>query len=210
MTITAQFYTMLAMIGMGTFFGAAFDTYNRFLKRAKRKNWIVFCNDILFWLVQALIIFYVLYYVNKGELRFYIFLALLCGFAAYQSLFRKSYLRILEFFIKTVISIYRFLVKVFIYIIYRPVYALIMMIISILITLGRALLSLSKVAWRILLFLLKLIWAPFKWVLTKIWKLVPEKSRKKFTKLYGRFAGIIKKVKNYLRTTLFFNKKNGK
>ena len=48
MTISVQFLTMLAMIGMGSFFGAAFDTYNRFLKRAGRKRWIVFCNDILF------------------------------------------------------------------------------------------------------------------------------------------------------------------
>ncbi|MFD6438251.1 spore cortex biosynthesis protein YabQ, partial [Peribacillus sp. NPDC060186] len=38
MTLTIQFYTLLAMIGMGSCFGAALDTYNRFLKRSKRKR----------------------------------------------------------------------------------------------------------------------------------------------------------------------------
>ncbi|WP_371931952.1 spore cortex biosynthesis protein YabQ [Mesobacillus subterraneus] len=96
MTLSTQFLTMLAMIWMGTLFGASLDTHNRFLKRSKRKSWIVFINDILFWVFQGLSIFYVLFSVNMGELRFYIFLALLCGFAAYQSLFKNMYLKVLE------------------------------------------------------------------------------------------------------------------
>ena len=167
MTISAQFLNA-AMIGMGTFFGAAFDTYNRFLKRAKRKNWIVFCNDLLFWLLQALIIFYVLYLVNRGELRFYIFLALLCGFAAYQSLFKQAYLLILEFFIKTVIAIFRFLVRLYRTLIYRPIYLLVMMCISILLMLGRGLLAFSRFLYRVLLFLLKNYLSPSEMVVSEI------------------------------------------
>ena len=44
MTLTTQFYTLLAMIGMGSCYGAALDTYNRFLKRTERKRWIVFIH----------------------------------------------------------------------------------------------------------------------------------------------------------------------
>ena len=72
MTLTVQFYTLLAMIGMGSIFGATLDTYQRFLKRGHRNRWIVFINDILFWMIQGLIIFYVLFLVNHGELRFYL------------------------------------------------------------------------------------------------------------------------------------------
>lgn len=57
MTLSTQFITMLAMVGMGSFFGAALDTYNRFLKRDTQKHWLVFLNDILFWLLQGLTIF---------------------------------------------------------------------------------------------------------------------------------------------------------
>ncbi len=94
MTLSTQFLTMLSMIGMGSLFGAMLDTYQRFLKRPKRKSLIVFINDLFFWIIQALLIFYTLFQVNNGELRFYIFLALLCGFAAYQSLFKRLIFKI--------------------------------------------------------------------------------------------------------------------
>ena len=77
----------------GSLFGATLDTYNRFLNRNARKRWLVFLNDVLFWILQALFIFYILFSVNFGEVRFYIFIALLCGFAGYQALLKASVLR---------------------------------------------------------------------------------------------------------------------
>ena len=121
MTLTTQFYTLLAMIGMGSFYGAALDTYNRFLKRSERKRWIVFIHDVLFWVIQGLLIFYVLFLVNEGEFRFYLFLALLCGFSAYQALFKKLYRSSLELFIKIVINIFKFCVKSFQILIFLPI-----------------------------------------------------------------------------------------
>lgn len=186
------------------------DTYNRFLKRSKRKSWIVFCNDILFWILQALFIFYVLYLVNRGELRFYIFIALLCGFAAYQSLLKQGYLKGLESIIRLSISIYRFLVKLIVHMIYRPLYALVMMIISILVMLGRGLLGLVRFLLRVLLFLLKVILKPLQWIIHIIWNFIPKNIQKKFIKLYNKFAGFIRKSKNYLNSTLFTWKNKGK
>ena len=61
MTLSTQFLTMLSMIGMGSLFGAMLDTYQRFLNRPKRNHWIVFFNDLLFWVIQALLIFYTLF-----------------------------------------------------------------------------------------------------------------------------------------------------
>lgn len=72
MTLTTQFLTMISMAAMGSYLGAAIDTYNRFLFRSKRKSWLVFLNDIFFWILQGLIFFYVLFVINQGELRFYI------------------------------------------------------------------------------------------------------------------------------------------
>jgi len=111
MSLTTQFYTMLAMIAMGSIFGASLDTYNRFLQRGKRKRWIVFINDVMFWLIQGLAVFYILFLVNYGEVRFYIFVALVCGFAAYQALMKNIYLKLLEILISAVISIYQFIVE---------------------------------------------------------------------------------------------------
>ena len=144
MTLTIQFYTLLAMIGMGSCFGAALDTYNRFLKRSVRKRWIVFLHDFLFWIIQGLLIFYVLFLVNEGEFRLYLFLALLCGFSAYQALFKGVYQRFLEFLILLVIKVVRFLTKSVQMLIFLPIKWVIVTAISIIIGIGRFVLVLIK------------------------------------------------------------------
>jgi spore cortex biosynthesis protein YabQ len=198
MTLSTQFLTMLSMIGMGAFFGIMFDTYQRFLDRPNRKSWIVFFNDLLFWVIQALIIFYILFLVNNGELRFYIFVALLCGFAAYQSLLKSIYLKLLEFMINTVIAIYRFMRKAFQLLIYKPVLGLIQLVISIIILLGRGLFSLVQFILKVLVFILRIFWTPIVKIILILWKLLPKGIKKNVEKLYNRLAGIFLGIKNYL------------
>ncbi|WP_075979835.1 spore cortex biosynthesis protein YabQ [Bacillus massilinigeriensis] len=198
MTLSTQFLTMLAMIGMGCFFGAALDTYNHFLQRPKRKGWIVFFNDILFWTVQGLIIFYILFLVNKGELRFYIFLALLCGFAAYQSLLKQIYLRLLEFVISTIVTIYRFFVKMFQMLVYRPIYSLVMAIISFIILLGKGLYALVRFLLKILIYIIRMVLKPFSWILSLLWNKLPKGIKNIVEKLYNKMAGYFLKIKKII------------
>lgn len=197
MTLTTQFITMLTMVGMGSVFGATLDTYSRFLNRTKRKRWIVFINDILFWIVQGLAIFYILFLVNRGELRFYIFIALLCGFAAYQSLFKNIYLRLLEVIISMVISIYRFLLKVLYYLIYKPVYSLVFFTISLLLLVCKGLFSLFKTILKAVLLITRVIFAPVKWLLYQLWNILPKRIKKIVEKLYNSMAGYFMHIKNY-------------
>ena len=98
MSLTIQLYTMLSMIEW-VLDWSIFRYISTFLKRQERKRWLVFIHDILFWIVQALFVFYVLLLVNEAELRIYVFLALLCGFAAYQSLLKALYMKLLNFLI---------------------------------------------------------------------------------------------------------------
>ena len=198
MTLSTQFLTMLSMIGMGSLFGAMFDTYQRFLNRPKKKAWIVFINDLLFWIIQALIIFYTLFLVNNGELRFYIFIALVCGFAAYQSLFKGIYLRFLEMLIHSVIAIVKFFKKTFQILIYKPVVGLIQLVITIGLLLGRGLFTLVKFVFKVLLLLLKIILVPLKKIMLLFWKLLPKGIKKIVEKLYNRTAGNFMKIRNYI------------
>jgi spore cortex biosynthesis protein YabQ len=198
MTLSTQFFTLLSMIGMGSLFGAMFDTYQRFLNRPKRKQWIVFLNDLLFWIIQAVIIFYTLFLVNNGELRFYIFLALICGFAAYQSLFKGSYLRLLEFTIKTVIAISRLIRKTFQLLIFKPILGLIQLVIIIIIAIGRGLLTLVKFISKVLLLIVKIILFPIQKILLVFWKLLPKSIKKSVEKLYNKTAGIFQRIRNYI------------
>jgi len=199
MTLSTQFLTMLSMIGMGSLFGAMFDTYQRFLNRPKQKAWIVFINDILFWVIQALVIFYTLFIVNRGELRFYIFIALLCGFAAYQALLKGFYRRLLEMAIQTVIALYKFIRSMVQNLIYKPVVGLIQLLIMIILTLGRGLITLVKFIFKVLLFILKIIWFPIQKTLLLFWKLLPKSIKKTVEKLYNKTAGNFKEIMNYIK-----------
>jgi len=196
MSITTQFITMLTMIGMGGWLGLALDTYSRFLQRSKRANWVVFINDILFWIVQALVVFYVLLVVNQGELRFYIFLALLCGYAAYQSLFRNIYLKVLDFMIRTGIAIYRIITKTLYYVTVRPVQLLIQLLLIILTGSGHILLVVLRGIYKLSKSLLMLLFSPFKWLMLILWKLVPFKWRLYMEKFFSKLAGVFAKGKN--------------
>lgn len=204
MTLSTQFITMLAMIGMGSFFGAALDTYNRFLQRSRRKKWLVFINDLLFWILQALIIFYVLFLVNKGEIRFFIFIALLCGFAAYQSLLKQMYLRLLELAISIFVGTYKFIVKTIQMLIIKPLQSLFLFIISIVVMIGRGLFSLVKFVFKALTFIVKTLWRPIRGLLFFFWKLMPKNIKKFVEKLYNKMAGIIHRLKKYVVS--FINK----
>lgn len=179
MSLSTQFYTMLAMIGMGSFFGASLDTYQRFIQRGKRKKYIVFINDLLFWVVQGVLIFYVLYQVNYGEIRFYLLLALLCGFSAYQAILKNVYLKILEkliHFIKQMFTVSMNLGRLFIY---RPIQALILFLISVVVFIGRVLLFLVKRVGIMLLWIIQILVYPFTWIGKKLFLLLPHSWRQK-------------------------------
>lgn len=186
MSLTIQFYTMLSMAAMGVWLGAAIDTYHRFSKRRRMLfHWLEFINDVLFWLIQGLILFYVLLQVNQGEIRFYIFLAILCGYAAYQALFRQVYQKLLERGIQFVLALYRFGRKMIHIFFVSPIkwllnllYRLCMMIIS-------AVLS-------IFYFLLNLIWKPIFWGLKVVYRLLG-----------------IQKLINKIQSKTFFQKGKG-
>ncbi|MES1042056.1 spore cortex biosynthesis protein YabQ [Peribacillus simplex] len=202
MTLTIQFYTLLAMIGMGSGFGAALDTYSRFLKRSERKRWIVFIHDFLFWIIQGLLIFYVLFLVNEGEFRLYLFLALLCGFSAYQALFKGFYQRFLEFLIILVIKLARFITNSVHMLIFVPIKWVVVSLIAIIFGIGKFVLAILKWAVKILLFILNIFWRPLKWILTYIWNLLPVFVTKNVGKFYNKGKGILLKIKNSIFRTL--------
>lgn len=208
MTLTTQFYTLIAMIGMGSYFGATLDTYQLFLKRSQRKRWIVFIHDILFWIVQALQVFYVLLLVNQGELRFYSFLALICGFAAYQALLKNGYLIILKAVITICKKIAAFIKNVVLIFVYKPIVFVVKMLVMICRTLLNGLFLLAYFIFRVIMTITKVICSPFVWCFRQIYKLFPISVTNKVEKLYNYIEGFIKKAWNSIYR--FFNKGKNK
>ncbi|KZZ86536.1 MULTISPECIES: spore cortex biosynthesis protein YabQ [Bacillaceae] len=198
MTLTVQFYTMFAMAGMGAWLGAALDTYRRFLVRSKRAGWIVFFNDLVFWLLQSVLFFYVLLLVNEGELRIYMFLAILCGFAAYQSLLKGIYLAVLNFLIRSFLFIFKLLMGVAHFVLIKPIKGIITLF-AVVIT------GLLNLFWKILKWAFLFIWgavkivlAPLRWAMLLIWNMMPGFLKTFFSRIFSKLEGIANQAKNLL------------
>ncbi|MBN3543817.1 spore cortex biosynthesis protein YabQ [Fictibacillus barbaricus] len=189
MTLTVQFQTMLSMVFMGIWIGMAVDTYSRFIHEKRKWHWLHFLNDLLFWLVQALLVFYVLLHVNHAEIRFYIFIALICGYAAYRALFDRMYKKLLEWMVKAVVSLYRFIYRLLNSLIVMPIKWLIMLITAILLYLFNILRKLVMVIFMIL-------FSPFKWVGRLIWRFIPKQKWYNLKEKYFKLAGFLKSAKN--------------
>jgi len=120
MTLSEQFATMLAMTAMGGWVGLALSTYQRLIHPEKKWKWLTLCADVFFWIVQGLLIFYVLLIVNQGEIRFYVLLALVCGFAAYKALLEVIYERCLDFLIWIFVGVGRFIKRLIVIFFVHP------------------------------------------------------------------------------------------
>ncbi|MBU8908439.1 spore cortex biosynthesis protein YabQ [Desertibacillus haloalkaliphilus] len=192
MSLTVQLSTMIAMSAMGVWLGAAIDTYGRFAKQRRSFHWLVAVNDLLFWLIQGLLVFYVLLQVNQGEMRFYVLLALICGYAGYQALFRNYYQALLERLIRFAILTFRFIRSVIIVLFIRPIkwllkllYSLCMMVIT------------ATVA--VLVFVGKVLLKPLQWLGNALLKLIPTTEIIAFLKkitYYQQVKGFIKRLFN--------------
>jgi len=177
-SLNVQFMTMLTMILGGFYLGIALDTFRRFSMYWRRPVWLLYTMEVLFWLMQTIILFYLLFTANQGEIRVYIYAATLLGFAAYQALAKKIYKRLLEHLIQIISAIIHFIANIIRILIIVPIKGLITIVLAILLFLIQAILT-------ILQFLLKVLFLPFKWIFAIIWRLLP-KSAKKFVHKCGR------------------------
>ena len=191
MTLTVQFYTMVSMVAMGLWLGIAMDTYSRFLHPHRKKSFWLYINDVIFWLLQGLLIFYVLFLVNEGTLRLYVFFALLCGYAAYRALFQQLYRHSLERIIIITITIMSVIKSLVTNLVYRPI----LFILKLLLSLCMMLVSIiTTIFW----FIIKLFWVPVKWGFLLLWRLIPLSIRARLIKT----AGIADTIKNYIKNWL--------
>ncbi|WP_309228234.1 spore cortex biosynthesis protein YabQ [Virgibacillus saliphilus] len=194
-----QFATMIAMVLGGFYLGIIQETFRRFTPYWKEKVIFSYVMEVSFWLTQTVILFYVLFRVNGGEIRVYIFAACLLGFAMYQVFAAGIYKRILERIIRIVAAIYRFFANVVQALILTPITWMVKLIIGIVLWIAGLFAS-------ILLFLLKLVYVPIKWILQKIYRLLPEKIQKFLYKLAGIYS-IIKNIYNKCRKYMTFKRR---
>lgn len=156
MTLDIQALTMLHMLGAGVFLGISYETYSRL--RMKQKQWLTLIQDLVFWIINGMIVFLWLQNVNTGEMRLYIFLSLICGYAMYKALLQRIYKTLLEWVIRSVIWSYRTLVKTIRILIVIPIIWIYKAILAILLFLFGILAAIGKFLFKAVLFILSPFW----------------------------------------------------
>ncbi|MHA4763924.1 spore cortex biosynthesis protein YabQ [Bacillus altitudinis] len=201
MTLTVQFYTMLSMAAMGIWLGASLDTYKLFVNREKTAKWLLVIHDLLFWVVQGLLFFYVLLLTNEGEFRLYIFLAVALGFSMYQALMKQLYMNILKFVMRCIYQTVLFLKRLIMSMVFQPIRWIVGLIISAFLFLFHSLLRLVRFAFRLVWKVLYIVCYPLIWLLNvTIIHRIPEKWRTSMRLFFSKGAGILQGIKKLSRT----------
>lgn len=196
MTLSVQFTTMAVMVLSGIYLGLALDTFRRISVHWKKRPIISYSFEIGFWLLQTLIVFYLLFLVNSGEIRFYIFLACLLGFSFYQALLKTVYRQGLERLISVFRAVFRFFKQVFFILIVTPIKWIFLLSASII-------LFLLNMIVKILAILLKVILFPFLLIGKLLKPLIPENLIKFLHKLYPIYSTIRDILKKGLKYATF-------
>lgn len=196
MTLNVQFLTMLSMVLGGFYLGIALDTYRRLSLYLKGRKLLPYLMEICFWLTQTTLLFYVLFRVNNGEIRLYVFLACILGFSIYQVIASTLYKRILEWILTIISSIYQFVEKAVQVLIISPIKWVILALLTLLLFIIQSILS-------VVLFIIKLIFLPIKWILQLLYQLLPKKIKKLFCKFITFYSTIKYTCKKWLKYIKF-------
>ncbi|MFB1051063.1 spore cortex biosynthesis protein YabQ [Paraliobacillus sp. JSM ZJ581] len=183
MSLTIQFSTIMAMIGGGFYLGCAVDTFRRFNVYWKGQRLLFYSLEICFWSLQTLVLFYLLFLVNQGELRLYIFLAVFCGIAAYKSLFATTYQRLLEFIIHAMKSCYQVIVRLVRLVIVRPILVLVHSLLAIT-------LFFIGIAFSVIKRMVTIIFFPIRIIGKIFYRLLPVNAQKYLVALAGFYSKI--------------------
>ncbi len=94
--LSKELYIVLCCIVCGELSGIWYDFFKALRKLGINSKIQVMIQDVLFWIGETAIIFFMLFYANNGKLRWYEFFFVVFGFCAYRYLLSKGVVLLLE------------------------------------------------------------------------------------------------------------------
>ena len=91
--IINQVQLFLIFIINGILIGILFDFFRILRKSFNTKDIVTYIEDFLFWILTGIIILYSIFTFNNGEIRLYMFVAMIIGIILYMVLFSKHIIK---------------------------------------------------------------------------------------------------------------------
>jgi spore cortex biosynthesis protein YabQ len=101
-SVSSQVYVFLCTVIGGMVIALIYDFFRIFRRAVKTGGFITYVQDLLYWILAAVIMFLTFYYSNDGELRAYMFIGAFIGVVLYVFLFSKAIMSTSLFIIKIV------------------------------------------------------------------------------------------------------------
>jgi len=120
-SLDIQILTMGFMFVSGIALGVMYDIFRIGFKLMQLARWVMPLIDLVYWIVATLFVFRVLYYSNLGQVRVFVFIALLIGLSFYFALLSGWVIRLLLFIIRLTKEVIRFLKRIFHIFVVKPV-----------------------------------------------------------------------------------------
>lgn len=106
-SVSSQAYIFLCSVVGGAAIALLYDIFRILRKAIRTGNLATYLEDLVFWILVAVVMFATVYYSNEGELRSYIFLGTFLGVVLYALLLSKAVMNSSLFIIRIVKGIIR-------------------------------------------------------------------------------------------------------
>ncbi len=106
-----EVYVFLSAAGSGLAAGFLYDLFRLKRKALKTGAFFASVEDIVFWVLSAIIVFITAYASNRGEIRVYFFFAVIFGVGVYYWLFSRWVIQILTFLVKIIVWPVAFIIR---------------------------------------------------------------------------------------------------
>ena len=110
--ITNQAYLFLIFVINGIIIGLLFDLFRILRLSFKTKDFITYIEDIIFWIMTGAIVLYSIFAFNNGEIRFFMFFAMVIGIVLYMTIFSNYVIKSSVYLIKIIKNVFGFIFKI--------------------------------------------------------------------------------------------------
>lgn len=94
--IANQVFVFFWSIVIGAILALIFDFFRISRRKGNTKNWVVYVEDVFYWIIVAVMIIASAFITNDGELRGYMFIGYGIGAIFYLILFSKILIKIIS------------------------------------------------------------------------------------------------------------------
>ena len=90
----SQLQLFIIFLANGIFIGVIFDIFRVLRRTFKHKDFLIYIQDVVFWILSGIILLYSTFNFNDGELRLFMIIGALLGFFIYLFTLSKLFIMI--------------------------------------------------------------------------------------------------------------------